>query len=260
MENKTIPDVKMHKESIGEIKSRIANLLENENDDNRYYFFNFGDVKDFMFIMEKPHKPTEKSKGKGKNQRFVELEKQISQLQKNDPDYLDKRRELNLQELNIFLSTANDFFKEFFTLVIGTDNWSEIIKRFCFTDTSKSNNYNHFEEDEELLKIEIQTCRPKLIFVFGSMAWESIKDKYSVRPWNREVQVGNVSKSHGHLYDLVDKKTSQKVSVCLPLMFFSGSYSPNKCPRDSYFYYLVEGINNFKNGTKLTDAGKIARL
>ncbi len=93
------------------------------------------------------------------------------------------------------------------------------------------------------LKKELEYIDPKLIFVFSSNTWDTIKEKIDIEPIDDKVDVDNVASNHGYLFRT--NHTSIDTYI-IPLTHFS-MVSYSNTLRNSYFDYLKEGIKTTKN-------------
>lgn len=162
----------------------------------------------------------------------------------------------------------SQFFKDFYV--------TDLVK--CRTNTEKINKSGENAEKcfDCFLREEIESVSPKLIFAFSKRTWGVLKRKLNCElvehNWRdgdksdedskeeaeeagedldeNSEKNGRVTDTHGKLY-----KTNKIVDTYLiPLLFFSNQ-GLSRCPRESYFVYLEEGLevfNNIKNYTSST--------
>lgn len=94
------------------------------------------------------------------------------------------------------------------------------------------------------LKEEIKYVKPKLIFIFGGLAWNKIREEYGLDPKfiNKNIvseNLGKITNVHGYLFKLKDD------IFVIPLAHMSQKQY-NNLLRESYSDYLKEGLKKFK--------------
>ena len=228
--------------------SRIKDILQRlrvhyfngEDKKNEYTYYNLDlSHKKFMIIIQNPGSGKKKSQERNElnatstDEEFIRVCRKYLQLWINE--------KINKEFWNNFINKLKKIEPE-----LTTEN---ILDYFSITDIIKRRTKNRQDKlkvegfERSILEEEIKSIAPQLIFVFGSRAWNSIRDifKENIIPKSNCNIKKPVNKAHGHLFQL---KTLN--IYIIPALHFSNKVRMN-CPRESYSDYLEEGINKFKS-------------
>ncbi len=205
--------------------------------------------RDFMMILQNPGSPGKKEEKEIKNST-------------NDKKALD----LNIKYMKEWIERKNNWFWsgnkersssgfiEILRKLLDVEelNKQEILNYVYLTDIVKKRGETEEidkiikekgkkerkqkAESHKLIKKEIKIVKPKLIFVIGTRAWESIKEIYGLEPKQSCKKEEKVTKAHGYLFKI------KNGPYVIPLAHFSGR---NNYLRESYLDYLEEGVNKY---------------
>jgi uracil-DNA glycosylase family 4 len=146
-------------------------------------------------------------------------------------DFFFKYR-FNQKPLSLILGLLNYYFKtgitkeDFFSNVYITDYY----KHEKHNNEEKIEKASDFGRYRDILKEEVEICKPSLILVFGSFAWEWFKKDFNIKE-------KTVTKIHGKLIE-------NKHFYVIPLAHYSGrEYSHTL--RKSYIQYFKRGLKQY---------------
>lgn len=194
------------------------------------------------------------------NKRFMIILQNPGYIKETDQEKIDLNNCHNDENfihicqkgLRDWIKSKNTFFWEKLVeqmqTIDGNMNKENILDSFLITDVNKERKKSkiHIKNkkrfDEEILKKEIEIIGPKLILVFGSIAWRSIQKIYmkDLISFEKDIKIKSVSQNHGYLFKLKNLGV-----YIIPLLHFSEQVR-NSCPRESCFDYMKDGFNKFK--------------
>lgn len=153
------------------------------------------------------------------------------------------------------------FFEEFFNILCKELNlkFAEMFNAFYITDTIKCESsgtkevyYRDYNKRPRnccfaYLKKEIKLVRPNLIITFGNESFNTLYEKYGLKPVDSYINLDNiyqdqdyipVTKTHGYLF-----KFNKKRVYILPLYHLSKKYMTL---RNTYFQFFKIGLKKYK--------------
>lgn len=218
------------------------------------FYYSENDIKTarFIMIMQNPgqgknHENKEENKEllNATTANFIEINKKylIKWLRADNKGFIEPFiNKLFLHKLIEYKYSEEDSFQEnLFRDFLFTD----VVK--CRTTTHHINNFVDICFANYLLKELKLIGSNKLIFVFGSRAWESIyhSDAF-INKSEHKKEMNKVSQAHGFWF-----ASKMLNSYFIPLAHFS-RVQFNKFLRNSYFYYLEDELK--KNSEKWTNS------